>query len=77
MHISAMVIEVAVSFIGIVLTAGVGILGYLAHSVNQLNKKLGIVIERQAWQGKAIDENTEDIKVIKNQLHGGRDCWNR
>ena len=55
-------------FLGSILTAGVGILGYLALNVAELNQNLAIVIERQDWHYKQIQENKLAIK----KLQGGK-----
>lgn len=55
-------------FVGAILSIGVTFLGYLAFSVNELNKNVAVVIERQAWHDKAIQENKDAIRMLRDKV---------
>lgn len=58
-------------FMGAVLSLGVTFLGYMAHSVSELNKNVVVIIERQNWHDKAIKQNTLDIRDMKTHVMKG------
>lgn len=56
------------AFVGSVLSLGVVFLGYMAHSVSELNKNVVVIIERQTWHERQINENRLEIKTLKHKF---------
>lgn len=45
---------------------GVNVLSSIKNSVNELNAKIAIIIEKTAWHEKWLEKHDEEIKKIKD-----------
>lgn len=47
---------------------GVSILAHLKTSIDILNEKIAVVIEKSSWHERLISKNSEDIEYLKSKV---------
>ena len=57
------------SLVGGSVVYGVTILAHLKNSIDLLNEKIAVVIEKTSWHEKLISQSQEDIKSLQKAFN--------